>query len=88
MYIRVTPTPPLPPTKKIKAQCLLQTEIWHIICFAVKLHIQPMQTHKCFCTTHNMSTHKFECPAKNICVFALTLHWVHMGFQTWTHIVP
>ena len=60
--------PLYPPHKKIKAQYMLQPEIWHIICFAAKLHIQPMQTHKCVCTTHNMSTHKFECPAKNLTI--------------------
>ena len=27
-----------------------------------------MQTHKCVHTTHNMSTHKFECPAKNLTI--------------------
>ena len=39
MYIRVTITPFTPP-QKIKAQYMLQPKI----CFAVKLHIQPMQT--------------------------------------------
>ena len=38
------PLYPPPPHKKIKAQYMLQPEIWHIICFAAKLHIQPMQT--------------------------------------------
>ena len=36
--------PLYPPPQKIKAQYMLQPEIWHIICFAAKLHIQPMQT--------------------------------------------
>ena len=71
MYIRV-PLPPLPPHKKIKAQYMLQPEIWHIICFAAKLHIQSMQTQckhiNVFRTMHNMSTHKFECPAQNLTI--------------------
>ena len=51
---------------------MLQPEIWYIICFAAKLHIQPMQTQckhiNVIAQTHNMSTHKFECPAKNLTI--------------------
>ena len=63
----ITPTPPTP-TKNLKAHILLEAEIWYIMSLDAKTlyvsNAKSMQTHKYVYITHDMPTHKFECPGK------------------------
>ena len=61
---RWPPTPPTP-TKNFKAQLLLETKLWHIMCFDVNANMCPMQS-KCNAYggyPHPPTSHKkFQCP--------------------------
>ena len=65
------PTPPFNPPKNQSPVPVMNGDLAHYM-FVCKTpyvsNANSMQAHKCVHTTHNVSTHKFECPAKNLTI--------------------